>query len=146
MSAFKVVVSQRDLAAFKRRVSYNYKKYPKAEYMEGLLIKQEGNKYTIVEFIKLWIEDRDAYRVESNELQFQELRNQAISKGLKIGSIHTHTVCDTALSVGDIDSGLYIGEVIMGVCEVDELPSGRLKMNIDFWKPKAPGELTIICN
>lgn len=140
-----VHVSKKDLAGFRRRVSYQYRKHPKAEYMEGLLIRQDGNQYYIVSFHRLWIVKSSRWEVETNDLQFKELQNQATSEGLKIGTIHTHTISDSAPSHADIVGGVADREALLGICEVDETESGRLKMHVDFWVPQLPCKINQVC-
>ena len=142
----QVRVSKRDLAAFRRRVAYHYKQHPMVEYMEGLVIRQDGNQYEIIGFERLWIEKRSRWRINNNDLQFEAIRNEAAKKGLRVGTIHTHTMSDSAPSFGDIESGLDDREALMGICEVDCLKSGRLKMHIDFWVPRPPCIINQICD
>ena len=142
----QVHVSKKDLAAFRRRVSYHFKKHPMAEYVEGLLIRQDENQFYIVKFERLWIEKRSKWEVDNNDLQYKALRNQAEQRGLRMGTIHTHTISDSAPSLADIQSGVADQEAILGVCEVDKLKSGRLRMHIDFWVPTPPCKIHQVCN
>lgn len=145
MTDYEVHVSKRDLAAFRRRVAYHYRKYPKAEYIEGLRIQQDGRKFTIVSFERLWIEKRSKWTVEHNDLQYAELKNRARAEGLRAGTIHTHTVSDSAPSKFDIEDGVEEKDALVGICEVDE-KNGRLRMHIDFWVPQLPCEIHPICD
>jgi proteasome lid subunit RPN8/RPN11 len=146
MTDYEVHASKKDLAAFRRRVAYHYRKHPKAEYIEGLLIRQDGKKFTVVSFERLWIEKRTKYEVQSNDLQYQELKNRAYAQGLRAGTIHTHTISDSFPSKFDMVSGIEEKDALVGICEVDERKSGRLKMHIDFWVPQLPAEIYPICD
>lgn len=144
MQAFEVHVSKKDLAAFRRRVTYHYRKYPKAEYIEGILLRQDGNKFTIVSFERLWIEKRTKFEIVTNDLQYQELKNRARAKGCRWGSIHTHTISDSTPSKFDIEEGVREKDALVGVCEVSE-STGRITTQIDFWVPLLPCKINQIC-
>lgn len=141
----QVFVHKKDLAAFRRRVAYQYRKHPKAEYIEGLLIRKDDRSFHILKFQRLWIEKRSKWEVTNNSLQFYEFQNQARQQGLLVGTIHTHTIADSAPSHADITGGVEDEEALLGICEVDELESGRLKMHIDFWVPRLPAKINQVC-
>jgi hypothetical protein len=138
VKAFDVHIRSKDLEAFRRRVLYYYRKFPKVEYMEVIFIRQGVGTFHIESFHKLRFTKRDTHIVDCDDLQYQELKNQAFSQGLSFGTIHTHTVCDSAASKYDIVEGVREGEALLGVCEVDELPNGRMKTTLDFWIPQLP--------
>jgi hypothetical protein len=52
-AAFDVHIRKKDLAAFRRRVLYHYRKKPKHEYMEAIFIRKGVGEFHIESFHKL---------------------------------------------------------------------------------------------
>lgn len=138
MRAFDVHIRNKDLAAFRRRVLYHYRKKPGHEYMEVLFLRKGLGEFHIESFHKIRITKSSPSVIKFDPLHFQALKNEALSLGLDYGTIHTHTLCDSSPSTFDHEAGIQEGEALMGICEVDVLPSGKMKTHIDFWMPQLP--------
>lgn len=135
---FDVYIRKKDLAAFRKRVLYHFRRKPKHEYLEVIFIREGIGQFHIESFHKVHITKTSPRIVEIDEMHFLALKNEAKSLGLKYGTIHTHTISDSAPSAHDHCSGLEEGETLLGICEVDELKSGRMKTNLVFWIPQMP--------
>jgi len=142
-AAFDVHIRKKDLAAFRRRVLYHYRKKPKHEYMEAIFIRKGVGEFHIESFHKLRLTKTSPYVVEYNDVEYQALKNEAVAAGLSVGSIHTHTVCDSAASYHDHCSGVECGDTLMGICAV-EAENGKLTTKLDFWIPQFPCKINQI--
>jgi proteasome lid subunit RPN8/RPN11 len=138
MKPFDVHIRNKDLAAFRSRVLYHYKKKPEHEYMEVIFVRKGLSEFHIESFHKIRMLNTSPYVVEYDQLQFQALKNEARELGLEFGTIHTHTMGDTSPSACDHSSGVAEEESLMGICEVDKLENGRMKTKLDFWVPQIP--------
>jgi proteasome lid subunit RPN8/RPN11 len=135
--AFDVHIRNKDLASFRRRVLYHYRKKPGHEYMEVIFVRRGVGEYHVVSFHKIRMTKTSPYVVEYDDLQYQALKNQARSEGLSLGSIHTHTVSDSSPSRHDVTSGVEEGDSLIGICEVSD-DKGKLSTKLDFWIPMLP--------
>jgi hypothetical protein len=136
-AAFDVHIRKQDLAAFRRRVLYHYRKAPGHEYMEAIFVRKGVGEYHIVSFHKIWMTKTSPYIVEYSDVQYQALKNEAHSLHLSLGSIHTHTVSDSSPSKHDVTSGVHEGDSLIGICEVSDT-KGKLSTLLDFWIPQLP--------
>lgn len=144
MNAFDVHIRNKDLAAFRRRVLYHYRQKPGHEYMEVMFLRRGIGEFHIESFHKIRIEKSSARLVKYDDLHFQALKNEAASLGLDYGTIHTHTISDSAPSTCDHETGIEEGEILMGICEVDVLATGKMKTHVDFWIPQLPCKINQI--
>ena len=142
-AAFNVHIRKKDLAAFRRRVLYHYRKKPKHEYMEVIFVRKGVGEFHIESFHKIHMSKTSKYEVEYSDLVYLAFKNEAASLGLSMGTIHTHTICDSAASYHDHCSGVEAGDTLMGICAV-ESDGKRLSTKLDFWIPQLPCRITQI--
>ena len=144
-AAFDVHIRKKDLAAFRRRVLYHYRKKPKHEYMEVIFVRKGVGEFHIESFHKIRMTNTSPYIVEYDEVQYQAYKNEAAAAGLSLGSIHTHTVSDTSASYHDHCTGVEEGDTLMGICGVDEVKgTKKLTTKLDFWIPQLPCKINQI--
>ena len=143
-AAFNVHIRKKDLAAFRHRVLYHWRKKPKHEYMEVIFIRKGVGEFHIESFHKIKMTNTSPYIVEYSDLEYTALKNEAASHGLSVGSIHTHTVCDSAASYHDHCSGVEAGDTLMGICAVEKGEKDKMTTKLDFWIPQLPCRITQI--
>jgi hypothetical protein len=143
-AAFNVHIRKKDLAAFRRRVLYHWRKKPKHEYLEVIFVRKGVGEFHIESFHKLELTKTSPHTVEYRDLEYTALQNEAASLGFSMGTIHTHTICDSAASYHDHCSAVESGDTLMGICEVEEGDHGKMTTKLDFWIPQLPCRITQI--
>lgn len=138
MHAFEVHIRAKDLAAFRRRVLYAYKKRPEHEYMEAIFVKLGVGEYHICSFHKLHLLETSPTIVSCSDEEYASLKAKAEALGLSLGSIHTHTMNDSAPSKHDHVSASDLKDCLLGVCEVTKSEAGVMHTKLDFWVPILP--------
>jgi hypothetical protein len=142
-AAFNVHIRKKDLAAFRRRVLYHWRKKPQHEYIEAIFIRKGLGEFHIESFHKLRMTNTSPDIVEYSDLEYLALKNEAAGLGFGMGSIHTHTICDTAASYHDHCSGVEVGDTLMGIMSIEE-DEDKLTTKLDFWVPQLPCKITQI--
>lgn len=129
--------------AFRRRAVSAFHK--NQEYMEAIFIRRGVGEFHVVKFIKLKLIKQGPEIVDSDDVQYNALKNEAKNLGLEFGTIHTHLYNDTAPSEWDHKEGLVEGEALVGVCSVwtDE-QTGKTHSRIGFWQPQHPCALHVV--
>ena len=141
MQAMNIFVDATQQRTFKRRAVAAFHK--NKEYMEAIFVRRGVGEFHVVKFIKLILLKQGPEIVDSDDVEYKALKNEAKNLGLEFGTVHTHLYNDSAPSEWDHKES--VGEALVGVCSVwtDE-KTQKTHSRIDFWQPQLPCKLNVV--
>jgi len=138
-----IYVDDKQQRAFRRRAIAAFHK--NQEYMEAIFVRRGMGEFYVVKFIKMKLKGAKPGFIDSDQAQYDGLKEEAKKQGLEFGTVHTHLWGDSSLSEWDHKESVKEKETLTGVLFIEkDKKTKRIKTKLDFWQPQLPGKLKII--